>query len=450
MEAPPFKIKVSSHSSPMLFPCLESLFAVNVIRNGLNFVVATPGRLLDHISRGTIELGAVQHVVLDEGDTMLEMGFQAAVESILMNVRQPGELALQQAKNALENVDSSHVSAGSSSSSMRRDVQILLFSATMPSWITSLTQKHMTDPVFLNAVPAGETRLASTISHYVLSVPSSSSSGGRRGALSDVLEPLIQAHSGGGQTIVFTNTKDEADALYSSGDFGGLRIQVLHGDISQSSRQHTIRAFKEGKIDVLLATDVAARGLDIAGVELVVHLNPPLDIDAYVHRSGRTGRAGRLGKSILITSSSYLDTNRRVTLEKALNFKFSPIWMPSTRAIVESAMPGVHRQLDAVSSELVHHFLPLVRTQLAESPDVSPLAKAEDLLARSFAVLSRLKSVTHRYRKCDHSEYLISIVIVTPLCLPSDRSLLTGVEDCMTLQILSGVPPGSPLLDAKR
>ena len=146
------------------------------IRSGVHILVATPGRALDHISRGTIDLSNVKHVVLDEGDTMLEMGFQKDVETIIMNVKAPGEEARKKATESLsadndrwdidEDDDDSPVRAKSD-----RDVQMLLFSATMPGWICKLTDKHMIDPIFLDAVQEGDSRLAAEITHFAVPLP---------------------------------------------------------------------------------------------------------------------------------------------------------------------------------------------------------------------------------------------------------------------------------------
>jgi superfamily II DNA/RNA helicase len=209
---------------------------------GVHIVVATPGRLLDHINGGTIDLSHIEHVVLDEGDTMLEMGFQKDVESILLNVKSPGEKARATAAAALSPTRDRRSPSLLSDVDIDREledststVQLLLFSATMPAWICSLTDKLMREPVFLDAVQEGETRLADTITHFSLPVRQSS---GKSSSIGALLEDVIFTLGGtDGQTIVFTNTKDEADTLVNSDCFGRLKAQVLHGDISQSGRQ---------------------------------------------------------------------------------------------------------------------------------------------------------------------------------------------------------------------
>ena len=219
------------------------------IRSGVHILVATPGRALDHISRGTIDLSNVRHVVLDEGDTMLEMGFQKDVETIIMNVKAPGEEARKKATASLsDDNDRWDIDEDDEDDNTRaksdRDVQMLLFSATMPGWICKLTDKHMIDPIFLDAVQEGDSRLAAEITHFAVPLPPV---GDRFASVVSCIEDLILTKGAGGQTIIFTNTKAECDNLITSNCFGQLKTQVLHGDIGRNSRQITIKQFKEVK-----------------------------------------------------------------------------------------------------------------------------------------------------------------------------------------------------------
>ena len=395
----------------------------SAIRSGVHILVATPGRALDHISRGTIDLGNVKHVVLDEGDTMLEMGFQKDVENIVLNVKKPGQESRQKAAKSLDdddgygddgygddddgNFDPSKRPAG------ERDVQMLLFSATMPGWICKLTDKHMHKPIFLDAVQEGETRLADTIRHVAVRLPPVHD---RFEAISSVAEDLILTKGKGGQTIVFTNTKDEADRLVSSDFLGTLRTQVLHGDISQNTRQTTIKALKQGSIDVLVATDVAARGLDIAGIDLVVHTSPPNDHDTYVHRSGRTGRAGRNGTSVLLFSGN--EERKLGMYENALQFKFERAGPPSAAEIVEASALYATKKLNLVDEDVKNYFLPHARSMMksyskdaqVDDDDKNYSANdVEEILAKAMAAISNRQTIT-------------------------SRSLLTGAEDLVTMQ----------------
>ncbi len=365
----PHRLRVSAVYGGSSFSLQEKLF-----REGVHIVVSTPGRLLDHIRSNSIDLSHVEHVVLDEGDTMLEMGFQKDVESILMNVKVPGETSREIAARTLDNHNLNKYDTqrqatfidmidGDLTDSTKK-VQLLLFSATMPGWICSLTDKLMQNPIFLDAVQEGETRLAATITHYALQIQPSA---GHRliDTVSGLIEDIILTKGEGGQTIVFTNTKEDADILVNSDCFGRLKSQVLHGDISQSTRQTTLRQFKDGSIDVLVATDVAARGLDISGVELVIHTAPPNDGDSYVHRSGRTGRAGRSGTSVLLYTNS--DASKLRQFERELKFKFTSMTAPSVNELALASSSYAVKQMSLVEDEVIAHFRPYARSLLQKA-----------------------------------------------------------------------------------
>ena len=310
-----------------------------------------------------------------------------------------------------------------SNSDGSRAVQMLLFSATMPGWICKLTDKHMTEPIFLDAVQEGETRLADTITHLAVRLPPIYD---RFEAVSAYVEDIILTKGAGGQTIVFTNTKDEADRLISSDCLGSLRTQVLHGDISQNTRQTTIKALKDGLIDVLVATDVAARGLDIAGVDLVLHTGAPMDHDTYVHRSGRTGRAGRNGTSVILYGTS--EEGKLRMYENALNFKFVKTGPPTVAEISEASAMYASKRLERINADVVKHFVPHARTLIKEAMQDSALShasggqggnaaegmegmeKVEELMARCMAAISNRQKIT-------------------------SRSLLTGGTNLMTIQV---------------
>jgi superfamily II DNA/RNA helicase len=352
---------------------------------------------LDHISRGTLDLGEIDHVVLDEGDTMLEMGFQDSVEAIIANVRRPGQASKTAAGNVLGqmankggNVLGQMANKGAEADEVdevaefesfherqqqrklsapddlvgKRSCQFLLFSATMPSWIAQLTEKHMEKPVYMNAVADGETRMSETISHYSMLLPplrDSKDNSERNKVISRILEDVIVAHSDGGQAIVFVNTREEADKLSVLLGNGNRRLRTLplHGDVSQGARQNALEALKAKTIDAIVATDVAARGLDIAGVDLVVHCKAPLESDTFVHRSGRTGRAGRAGKSILLFANGEHTMLSR--LERELQFKFAPLAIPSN---LRTRVDHVKAKYDAVGDELAAEYVGLSRELL--------------------------------------------------------------------------------------
>ncbi|KAK6784718.1 hypothetical protein RDI58_018173 [Solanum bulbocastanum] len=229
---------------------------------GVDVVVGTPGRIIDLLKRGALNLAEIQFVVLDEADQMLNVGFAEDVETIL------------------ENVPQKH--------------QTLMFSATMPSWILKITNKFLKNPVHIDLVGDSDQKLADGISLFSIACDMHQKPA--------VLGPLITEHAKGGKCIVFTQTKRDADKL-SYVMQKSFKCEALHGDISQTQRERTLSGFRQGQFNVLVATDVAARGLDVPNVDLVVHYELPNSSEIFVHRSGRTGRAGKKGSAILIHSS---------------------------------------------------------------------------------------------------------------------------------------------------
>lgn len=211
---------------------------------------------------------------------------------------------------------------------------------------------------------------------------------------------------------------------------------MLHGDIGQGSRAITIRAFKEGKLDVLVATDVAARGLDIAGVDLVVHAEPPKDNDAYVHRSGRTGRAGRSGTAVVLYSN---DEKRRLSeLTRELNFQFLRAAAPSPAQVLEASVKHSLKKLSAVDDDVIRSFLPHAKEVLGkvsrqEVFRAEPVVIGEDEPAAPAPVRSGSGNV-------QDDELVVGMVarclaVISNRLSVSTRSLLTGATDTTTLSI---------------
>src|SRR5262245_10231523 len=236
---------------------------LRALKRGIDVVVATPGRALDHIRRGTLRLDAVEMVVLDEADEMLDMGFAEDLEAILESV--PAER------------------------------QTALFSATMAAPIRGIAQRHLRDPLLVTiarevAAP-GEAPRVSEVAYVVQ----------RRhkvAALARVLD--MEAPT---SVIVFGRTRTEVDGLTETLGGRGYRAEALHGGLSQEQRDRVMRRFRDGTSELLVATDVAARGLDIEHVSHVVNFDVPSSPDAYVHRVGRTGRAGREGVAITLAEA---------------------------------------------------------------------------------------------------------------------------------------------------
>ncbi|XP_074592531.1 DEAD-box ATP-dependent RNA helicase 53-like [Curcuma longa] len=252
---------------------------IRALNYGVDAVVGTPGRVIDLLNRGALNLSEIQFVVLDEADQMLNVGFAEDVERILEG--------------------------------MPRKHQTLMFSATMPVWIRKLTQKFLNNPVNIDLVGDSDQKLAEGITLYSIVTDNY--------AKPSILGPLIKEHAKGGKCIVFTQTKRDADRLaYAMGR--SFPCEPLHGDISQSQRERTLAGFRDGRFNILIATDVAARGLDIPNVDLVIHYEMPSTTELFVHRSGRTGRAGKKGSAILIHTNEQNRIVRGVEQEIGCRF----------------------------------------------------------------------------------------------------------------------------------
>ena len=225
------------------------------LRSGIDVVVATPGRLLDLLGQGACSLDQVGITVLDEADHMADMGFLPAVTSLLDQVPAGG--------------------------------QRLLFSATLDGQVDTLVRRYLTDPVRHQLAPtaAGTARM----DHQIRSVRAS-----------DKVAVAAELAAGPGRTLVFVRTKHRAARLARQLEHAGVRAGALHGNLTQPARTRALAAFAAGTVPVLVATDIAARGIHVDGIELVVHFDPPAEPKAYLHRSGRTARAGAAGTVITL------------------------------------------------------------------------------------------------------------------------------------------------------
>lgn len=271
-------------------------------------LVGTPGRLLDHLKRKTIDLSQVQTVVLDEADEMLDMGFIQDIESIL---------------NYAEN---------------RK--QTLLFSATMPKPILRIGEKFMNDPEVVQ-IKAKELT-ADLIDQYFVRVKESEKF--------DTMCRLIDVQ-GPDLAVVFGRTKRRVDELTRGLQARGYNAAGIHGDLTQARRMTVLKRFKAGKLDILVATDVAARGLDISGVTHVYNYDIPQDPDSYVHRIGRTGRAGKNGISVTFVTPNELGYLR--TIERLTKKKMSPLRPPTN----DEALHGQLKQAKSQIEELMQSDL---------------------------------------------------------------------------------------------
>ncbi|XP_061820236.1 nucleolar RNA helicase 2 [Nerophis lumbriciformis] len=293
---------------------------IDAIRSGIDILVGTPGRIRDLIQNYKLDLTKLKHVVLDEVDQMLDMGFAEQVEEIL---------------------SASYKKDGDS------NPQTLLFSATCPPWVYDVAKKYMRPECKrVDLIGKKSQRAATTVEHLAIACHWSQ----RAAVIGDVIQVYSGSH---GKTIVFCETKREANELSLSASIK-QSAQSLHGDIPQKQRETTLKGFRNGLFEVLVATNVAARGLDIPEVDLVVQCSPPKDVESYIHRSGRTGRAGRTGVCICMYQKREENLLRYVENKAGLTFR--RVGVPTANDIIKSSSKDALKCLDSVPAAAVEYF----------------------------------------------------------------------------------------------
>jgi len=287
-------------------------------------VVGTPGRLLDHLRSGALSGGDVAQVVLDEADRMLDMGFRDELEGVLEH---------------LPVTRRTH-----------------LVSATFPPAVQRLTARYQRDPLVIEGTRLG---VANADIEHVAHVVTGE---GRYDALVNVLLAAV-----GARTLVFVRTRAAATELAEALTRDGFAVQALSGDLAQVQRQRTVEAFRAGTARVLVATDVAARGLDIPEIAVVVHYDGPEDFDAYAHRSGRTGRAGRQGRSVLLVPPAARGRAAALVRAAGATLRWEPAPSPDVVRAAEDA--ELRRALvDRLGAEIAPALLARAAELLAELP----------------------------------------------------------------------------------
>jgi len=311
---------------------------IRALKNRPQIIVGTPGRLLDHIKRKTIRLEQVTMVVLDEADEMLNMGFIEDVQAILQEIK------------------GVH--------------QTCLFSATMPLPIQKLAQEFMKDPEIIRIRPR-EVTVANIEQHYIEL---------KENQKFDVLCRLLDIQPPE-LAIVFVRTKRRVDELAEALTKRGYACEGLHGDLTQAKRDTVLRRFKEGVVDILVATDVVARGLDISGVTHVYNFDIPQDPESYVHRIGRTGRAGKTG--LAITFATPRDIGLIKSIEQVTKRKLRKKPAPTlTDAFKGQQRIAMEKLLKTIEEEDIQKYTGLAQELLEEFDSVTALSAALKLLTK--------------------------------------------------------------------
>ena len=344
---------------------------IHQIRRGAQIIVGTPGRVMDHMRQGTLELSSLRALVLDEADEMLRMGFIDDVEWVL--------------------------------SQLPEQRQVVLFSATMPNEIRRISQQYLNDPaeITIRTKAADASRIRQR--HLIVPAPH------KLAALERVLEC-----EGGEGVIIFARTKAITLTVAESLEAHGYDVAVLNGDVPQAQRERTIERLKSGHVDVLVATDVAARGLDVERISLVINYDIPFDSEAYVHRIGRTGRAGRSGDAILFLTPR----ERRFlgNLERAVGKTIEAMEVPNHATINQNRLDRLRQRL----------------TQLHQQSGCKPEEKA---------LLSEILQRVCQEQDCSLDELAMAAL---ELSLAGKPLLLQGQDDFQNLRMTARQREGNP------
>ena len=339
------------------------------LRKGVQVVVGTPGRVIDHIKRGTLDLSGIQCLVLDEGDEMLNMGFLEDVQFVL--------------------------------DQMPKERQIALFSATLPQPIREIAKQYLNDPVKITI--KSRTMTADSIRQRALFISP-------RDKL-ETLKRILEAEDTDG-VIVFTKTKESTVVVAEKLARSGLLAVALNGDMPQRARERTIERLKAGHLNILVATDVAARGLDVTRVSHVFNYDLPHDSQAYIHRIGRTGRAGRKGEAIIFLTGSQRGKLRMI--ERATRQSIEVVEPPSADVINETRIKRFSKQIaDTIANDKAAFEMTLFKEMLVKFAEESghPLEVIAAALAhigqngRPFKMRDLPKrgdQFNDRYEKRDH------------------------------------------------
>ena len=343
---------------------------IRALSQGVQIIVGTPGRVMDHLRRHTIKTANVRMIVLDEADEMLNMGFREDMETIL--------------------------------SQMPEERQMALFSATMPQAILEITSQYQKDAVFIKVTPKEVTVAAIEQSYYRIAKKDKMNALCR---LIDFYQPK--------RSLIFCNTKKMVDEMTQELKGRGYEAEGLHGDLSQFQRDTVMNLFRNGRCAILIATDVAARGIDVSGVDAVFNYDVPEDIEYYVHRIGRTGRAGREGRSMTLVSGREVFKIRDI--ERICHTKIEEKKLPTGKDIVkvkfgrsvdsaletakDQNLEGLKNRIESVCDERGISELDLAAALLCQSMGEEPEEIEEE---RFYYDRNRRQDNSRREGKCGY------------------------------------------------
>ncbi|GAB2728222.1 DEAD/DEAH box helicase [Nocardioides pakistanensis] len=312
---------------------------LSALRRGVHVVVGTPGRIMDHLEKGTLDLSELRFLVLDEADEMLKMGFAEDVETILADTP--------------------------------ADKHVALFSATMPAQIRRISKKYLTDPVEITV--KNKTTTAANITQRYFTVAHQQ----KLDALTRILE--VENFEG---MIIFVRTKQATEVLAERLRARGFSAAAINGDVAQAQRERTINQLRDGRLDILVATDVAARGLDVERISHVVNYDIPTDTESYVHRIGRTGRAGRTGDAL-----SFVTPRERHLLKAIEKATRQPLTQTPLPSVEDVNVTRVARFNDAITEALASDKLALYR-ELVDAYELEHDVPAADI-ASALAIMAQ-------------------------------------------------------------
>jgi ATP-dependent RNA helicase DeaD len=308
---------------------------LSALRRGVHVVVGTPGRIMDHLDKGTLDLSELRFLVLDEADEMLKMGFAEDVETIL--------------------------------ASTPEDKHVALFSATMPAQIRRISKKYLQDPAEITVKTKTVTAANTTQRYLQVAHPQKL----------DALTRLLEVENFEGM-IIFVRTKQATEVLAERLRARGFSAAAINGDVAQAQRERTIDQLRNGRLDILVATDVAARGLDVERISHVVNYDIPTDTESYVHRIGRTGRAGRTGDALSFVTPR--ERHLLKAIERATRQPLTQIQLPTVEDVNVTRVARFTDSItEALSSEQMRFFRDLI-TEYENEHDV-PVADIAAALA---------------------------------------------------------------------